>query len=48
MRMRKTFVLFNGEIETVSICFRKAEILVVVTLDRLLPDANRLFKDLFE
>ena len=27
---------------------QKAEILVVVTLDRLLPEANRLFKDLFE
>ena len=27
---------------------QKAEILVVVTLDRLLPEANRTFTDLFE
>ena len=27
---------------------QKAEILVVITLDRLLPEANRIFTDLFE
>ena len=36
----QTFVLLNGEMALVSTLLRKAGILVVVTLDRLLPEAN--------
>ena len=44
----QTFVLLNGEMATVSTGFRKLKILVVVTSDCLLPEPNRLLKDLLD
>ena len=44
----QTFVLLNGEMATVSTGFRKLKYLVVVTLDCLLPEPNRLLKDLLD
>ena len=44
----QTFVLFKWRNGNSFYLLRKAEILVVVTLDRLLPEANRIFTDLFE
>ena len=41
----QTFVLLSSNS---FYLLQKVEILVVVTLDRLLPEANWLFKDLFE